>query len=56
MSELEQARRMRLLRANVATYDAHWWSRQIITDATSVNRVGFRGLARDVVVAERASA
>jgi trehalose 6-phosphate synthase len=38
MSIAEQSKRMRLLRANVATFDASWWTRQIIQDAVQGNR------------------
>jgi trehalose 6-phosphate synthase len=38
MSETEQEERMRELRANVATYDAHWWAQQLINDASVVSR------------------
>ena len=33
MSVAEQSIRMRLLRANVATFDASWWAQQLIQDA-----------------------
>jgi trehalose 6-phosphate synthase len=38
MSIAEQSKRMRLLRDNVATYDASWWARQLIQDAMGGNR------------------
>jgi trehalose-6-phosphate synthase len=34
MPAIEQARRMRVLRANVSAYDASWWARQMVEDAT----------------------
>jgi trehalose 6-phosphate synthase len=34
MSEVEQARRMRHLRANVSTFDSHWWAEQLLRDAS----------------------
>jgi trehalose 6-phosphate synthase len=33
MSIAEQSKRMRLLRANVAAFDASWWTHQLIDDA-----------------------
>jgi len=38
MSMAEQSRRMRLLRDNVATFDASWWARQLIQDAVRANQ------------------
>jgi trehalose 6-phosphate synthase len=38
MSTAEQSKRMRLLRANVATFDASWWARQLIQDAVPGNQ------------------
>jgi trehalose 6-phosphate synthase len=34
MSVAEQVKRMRLLRANVSTFDASWWANQLLQDAT----------------------
>ena len=34
MHPLEQAKRMRLLRANVTSFDASWWAGQMMDDAT----------------------
>lgn len=33
MPRVEQAKRMRILRANVASFDASWWARQMVDDA-----------------------
>ena len=33
MPPIEQAKRMRLLRANVTTFDAAWWATQMVEDA-----------------------
>jgi len=33
MPAIEQAKRMRVLRANVSSFDASWWARQILADA-----------------------
>ena len=33
MAPIEQAKRMRILRAEVAAFDASWWARQIMQDA-----------------------
>ena len=33
MPEIEQAKRMRILRANVQSFDASWWARQLVEDA-----------------------
>ena len=37
MSGIEQAKRMRILRANVTAFDASWWATQIVQDAAAVN-------------------
>ena len=42
MPPIEQAKRMRLLRANVASFDASWWARQMVDDATC--RAGMAGI------------
>ena len=34
MPAIEQAKRMRILRANVMSFDASWWARQLVDDAT----------------------
>jgi trehalose-6-phosphate synthase len=34
MPTIEQAKRMRILRANVTSFDASWWARQMVDDAT----------------------
>jgi trehalose 6-phosphate synthase len=34
MPAIEQAKRMRVLRANVRSFDAAWWARQMVDDAT----------------------
>src|SRR5688572_20911550 len=34
MPAVEQARRMRILRASVMSFDASWWARQMVDDAT----------------------
>ena len=34
MPPIEQAKRMRILRANVTSFDASWWARQMVDDAT----------------------
>ena len=34
MSAVEQAKRMRILRDNVMAFDASWWARQLVDDAT----------------------
>ena len=34
MPPIEQAKRMRVLRANVLSFDASWWARQIVDDAS----------------------
>jgi trehalose 6-phosphate synthase len=34
MPAVEQAKRMRILRANVMSFDASWWARQMVDDAT----------------------
>ena len=34
MPPIEQAKRMRILRANVMSFDASWWARQMVDDAT----------------------
>jgi trehalose-6-phosphate synthase len=34
MPTIEQAKRMRILRANVMSFDASWWARQMVDDAT----------------------
>jgi len=34
----EQARRMRLLRANVAKFDSTWWGRQLIAESLAATR------------------
>lgn len=41
MAPVEQAKRMRILRADVSTFDASWWAREIVHDAarTSVSSV-----------------
>jgi trehalose-6-phosphate synthase len=33
MPPIEQAKRMRVMRANVSAFDASWWARQIVRDA-----------------------
>jgi trehalose 6-phosphate synthase len=33
MAESEQSRRMQSMRANVATFDSHWWAEQLLRDA-----------------------
>jgi trehalose-6-phosphate synthase len=38
MSGAEQSKRMRLLRANVASFDSRWWARQLLDGAMAVNR------------------
>jgi trehalose 6-phosphate synthase len=38
MSAPEQSRRMRLLRADVSTFDASWWARELVEDALRVRR------------------
>jgi len=37
MSEIEQSKRMKMLRANVATFDASWWARQLVSDASAIS-------------------
>ena len=38
MSSAEQTKRMRVLRANVATFDASWWARELVHDAMCSRR------------------
>jgi trehalose 6-phosphate synthase len=33
MPPIEQAKRMQILRANVTSFDASWWARQMVEDA-----------------------
>ena len=40
MPAIEQAKRMRLLRANVEAFDASWWARQMVHDAMLELQVG----------------
>jgi trehalose 6-phosphate synthase len=35
MPEAEQSSRMRQLRANVSTFDSHWWAEQLLRDAAA---------------------
>jgi trehalose 6-phosphate synthase len=56
MSDGEQSRRMRLLRADVATFDASWWARELVQDAVRVHaHQGANGM-RAGRAAERRSA
>jgi trehalose 6-phosphate synthase len=56
MSIPEQAKRMRLLRANVAAFDASWWARELVQDATLGHRHDRMIRAGDGPVAEWMSA
>jgi trehalose 6-phosphate synthase len=40
MPAIEQAKRMRLLRDNVAAFDASWWANEMVTDALHRTSVG----------------
>ena len=40
MPAIEQAKRMRVLRANVETFDASWWARRMVHDAMLQLQVG----------------
>jgi trehalose 6-phosphate synthase len=43
MPAIEQAKRMRVMRANVLSLDASWWARQMVEDATRhCRRMGLR--------------
>jgi trehalose 6-phosphate synthase len=46
MPPIEQAKRMRILRANVTSFDASWWATQMVDDAT--RRGGLPGMAARV--------
>jgi trehalose 6-phosphate synthase len=37
MPEMEQVKRMKLLRANVEAFDSRWWTHQLFTDAGNVH-------------------
>jgi trehalose 6-phosphate synthase len=56
MSIAEQSKRMRLLRANVATFDASWWAQQLIHDAKRHGHRSHTVTGRPRVVAQRISA
>ena len=56
MSIAEQSKRMRLLRANVATFDASWWARQLVRDAMLHNPHNYTIPMRDGSVVQRISA
>ena len=56
MSMAEQSKRMRLLRENVATFDASWWARQLVQDAVLVHQRTNTTPLRDNSVAQRLSA
>jgi trehalose 6-phosphate synthase len=56
MSVTEQAKRMRLLRANVETFGAAWWVRQLIHDAMLVRHAGFNAARRRGAATERMTA
>ena len=45
MPPIEQAKRMRILRANVTSFDASWWARQMVDDATRL--VGGMGVRQE---------
>ena len=47
MPPFEQARRMRLLRADVSTFDASWWANQMVADASRVSSPQWREAAAD---------
>ena len=56
MSIAEQSKRMRLLRANVATFDASWWVHQLIRDAMRQGHRTHMVTGRPGVVEQRISA
>ena len=56
MSIPEQSKRMRLLRANVAAFDASWWARQLIHDAMLQGHRGLTITGRPSGVGHRISA
>ena len=47
MPAIEQAKRMRVLRTNVETFDASWWARQMVHDAMLELRRGGAGRIAD---------
>jgi trehalose-6-phosphate synthase len=56
MSVAEQSTRMRVLRANVATFNASWWASQLLHDALLESRRGHATMIRQGSRAERMSA
>jgi trehalose 6-phosphate synthase len=56
MSMAEQSKRMRLLRENVATFDASWWTRQLVQGAVMENQRTYSIPVRDGSLAQRLSA
>jgi trehalose-6-phosphate synthase len=56
MSIAEQSKRMRLLRANVATFDASWWAHQLIHDAMLEGHRSHTNTGRPWAVGHRISA
>jgi len=56
MSVAEQSTRMRVLRANVATFNASWWASQLLHDALLENRRSCEMGTREGSIAERISA
>jgi trehalose 6-phosphate synthase len=56
MSVVEQSKRMRLLRANVATFDASWWAQQLMHDADANRTRPSTAPARVESTAQRISA
>jgi trehalose 6-phosphate synthase len=56
MSMPEQSKRMRLLRENVATFDASWWAGQLVEDAAREHQRACAIPVRDRSLAQRLSA
>jgi trehalose 6-phosphate synthase len=56
MPDAEQSKRMRLLRTNVAKFDAYWWAHQMLYGAMAANRTSYTSAARNGLVGQRISA
>ena len=56
MSDAEQSKRMRLMRANVVAFDASWWAHQLIHDAMLLGHRGHTMMGRPWAAGHRISA
>jgi len=56
LSDVEQSKRMRLMRRVVEKFDTYWWADRLLHDALAVNSEDHTRVAHDSDVAERISA